>query len=343
MTKITCPSVTKGSAVVATAALMLVGAACSSPGSDPGSGSSTDSGGGAASRQYTVTFVPGVTPNPFFDTIYRGMKEEATKVNIKVDYQGPPNFDAGAQTTVLNSVLTSHPDFLIVSPDDGSAIRPPVQRFLDAGIPVITVNGRLKDPSGLVSQITANNVNGGEVAGAQMAKFAGGSGTVAIINIAAGSLSAEQRVQGFQSALTKAAPNVTLAPVVNAGGNASASQTAARALLLAHPDLKGIFGVTEVNAEGAAAAVKAAGQGGKISIIAYDGTPAEVQLLKSGDLQSLIVQDAEKMGRTAIQYANGYLRGDKSAIQAQLNLENVLVTTENVDNPDVKAMLYSSG
>ncbi len=327
----------RSAAVVATVALVSLVAACGS------SGSSSSAGGGSSSKQYTVAFVPGITPNPFFDTVYNGMKKEAVKDNIKVNYQGAPKYDPGDQTTVLNSVLTSRPDFLVVSPDDATALRAPIQRFISAGIPVITVNGRLKDSSGLISEIVANNLNGGEVAGDQMAKSVAGSGTVAIINITAGSLSADQRVQGFQTALTKAASKVTIAPVNNAGGTASASQTAARALLLAYPDLKGIFGVTEVNAEGAAAAVNAAGRQGQVSIIAYDGTPDEVKLLKSGDLGALIVQDADKMGGLAIQYANDYLRGKKSDIQAQVNLPNVVVTTANVDQPDIQAILYTPG
>ncbi|MEV0070865.1 substrate-binding domain-containing protein [Amycolatopsis sp. NPDC050768] len=294
----------------------------------------------SATKKFTVVYVPGVTQNPYFDTIKRSMEPGAARDGITLVHQGSPNFSATDQTRVLNAVLTQRPDLLVVAPVDPVAMRPPIQRFLSAGIPVLTVDGTLADPSGLVSQIHGNGLQGGRLAGRQMAQYTGGTGTVAIINIMAGNTSLDQRVEGFEAGLREAAPNVRIAPVNNAGGNPSGSQAAARSLLVAYPDLKGIYGVTEVNAEGAAAALTAAGRTGSVPIVAYDGTPTEVKYLRDKSLQYLVVQNAKAAGETAIRFASAYLRGDKAAVKPEVTLDAVGADLETIDHPDVKELLY---
>ena len=311
--------------------IALLGAAC---------GSSGD-GDGSTGDELTVAFVPGVTQNPYFSTIRQAMVEVGNENGIKVDYQGTPNFDPAQQTKVLDAVLAQRPDLLVLAPTDPVALRAPVERFLRAKIPVIIVDGALTDDSDLVSTIQGDGVQGGNVAGAQMAKLVGGSGTVAIINIVAGNINLDARVKGFKDALAEAAPQVKIAPIQNAGGNPSGSQAAARSLLVAYPDLKGIFGVTEVNAEGAAAALKAAGKTGTVPVIAYDATPLEVKYLESGQIQYLVAQDARGVGKQAMEYAVAYLKGDRSSIKKSVVLETKGIDLASTGSPDVKPFLYA--
>ncbi len=326
----------------AAAALTTLVAACSSTptaSTADASASGGGTGGAGSSQHFTVAYVPGVTLNPYFSTITRAMQDVAAQNNVTVDYQGPANFAAADQTKVLNAVFASRPDLLIISPVDPVGLRAAIQRFISAGIPVITTDAVLQDTSGIVSSIHGNSIQGGQLAGAQMAKLTGGSGTVAILNIAAGVPTLEDRVTGFTTGL-KAAPNVRLAPVTQAGGDPSGSQTATRSLLLAYPDLKGIYGVTEVNAEGAAAALAAVGKKGAIPIVGYDGTPQEVKLLRDGSVQYLVVQQAKKEGQIAMQTAIDYLRGNKSGIKKEVTLDTVGVDMTNIDQPEIQDVLY---
>lgn len=327
-----------GTTVVLSAAMVLTVTAGCSAGNGAASGSGN--GGGGSGKHYTVAYVPGVTQNSYFDTIKRAMDTVAQQNNITLDYQGSPNFDASDQTTVLNAVYAQRPDLLIVAPVDPSAMRAPIQRFLSAGIPVITIDEVLNDSSGLVSSSHGDGKQGGTVAGAQMAKLTVGTGTVAIINVVAGVTALEDRVEGFKEALQKAAPNVRIAPVAEAGSNPSGSQAATRSLLLAYPDLTGIYGVTEVNAEGAAATLGAQNKTGKIPVIAYDGTPLEVDYLKQGSLQYLVVQQAKPEGELAMRYAVDYLKGDKSQIKNEVVLPTAGVDVSNVDKPEIRNILY---
>ncbi|MBW9110448.1 substrate-binding domain-containing protein [Microbacterium trichothecenolyticum] len=289
---------------------------------------------------FTVAYVPGVTQNSYFDTVKRGMEKIAADNNITIIHQGSPNFDPVEQTAVLNAVLAQAPDLLIVAPSDPVSMRAPIERFINADIPVITVDQVLENSEGIVSSIYGDSRQGGELAGAEMAEQIDGSGTVAIINVVSGVTVLDERVEGFIDALADAAPDVTIAPVQEAGSSPSGSEAVTRSLLLAYPDLKGIYGVTEVNAEGAAAALRAQNRSGDIPVIAYDGTPLEVEYLEDGLLQYLIVQQAAKTGELAMQYAVDYLSGDTSSIEKLVTLPTVGVGADDLDDPAVQAVLY---
>ncbi|WP_182481610.1 substrate-binding domain-containing protein [Nocardioides immobilis] len=298
----------------------------------------TNGDGNSSGGSFTVAYVPGVTKNPYFSTIKRAMDSVAEANDITVDYQGTPNFDPTEQTNVLNAVLAQKPDLLILAPTDPVALRAPVERFLAADIPVILIDGNLENEDGIISTIQSDQEAGGRLAGERMAELTDGKGTVAVINIVSGVPSLDARVEGFTNALQDAAPDIELAPVQNAGGNPSQSQDTTRSLMVAYPDLAGVFGVTEVNAEGAAAAFKAAGK--DIPIAAYDATPLEVSYLEEGQIDFLVAQNAKRIGELAMQFAVDYLNGDEDSVERHVVLDTVGVDLENIEQPEIAEVLY---
>jgi len=332
---------------LAAAIALLAFAGCGSSDKSEGTASAPATSAAAsttsAPKDLRVAYVPGISPFPYFDTAVRGVKEAAAERGWTVDYVAVPAYDPAAQTKALNAVLAQKPDALLVSPVDPVALRAPIQRFVKAGIPVITVGGALKDPSGLVAAIITDNYQGGVIAGEGLGRLLKDkSGSVAIIGLVPGDPLFDERVQGFVDGLKKTAPNAKPLPVEYAGADPSASQTKMRALLLAHPDMIGAYGVAEVNGEGAAAAIKALGKSGEIPVATFDGSPAEVKALRDGTLQLLSVSQPYKQGRLGIELLERHLSGDTD-IPELTKIGNIEVTKENVDDPEVQQTLYTSG
>lgn len=332
--------------VVPLLAIVACGAAVAACGSSDSSDTSSASDGGSATasggdKTYEVAFVPGVAKNPFYDTIHAAMEEEAAKSGIKINYQPPSAFDPTEQTKVLNAVLPSKPDLLIVSPTDPVALRAPIQRFMDAGIPVILVDLGLTDSSGIVSSILGDNEQGGQIVAEALAEHVGGKGPVATINIAKGFPTLDARVTGFKKEIEANNPDIEIVADEEGGATPASNQTKSRSLLLANPDLAGIFGVTEVNAEGAAAALKAVGKKDTY-IAAFDATPTEIAALKDGTIQFLAAQDPRREGRTAIQFAKAQLDGDTGSIEKEIIIPAIGITKDNVDDPSVEERFYTA-
>jgi len=314
----------------AIAALTIAAAACSSPASSAsGSSSGKSSGSGSGSKHYTIAYVPGATGVAFYDTLVKGMRAEAAKLGMSVIYQGSPDFSPDAQTPVVEGVCSRHPSVLVISPTDPTAMQPAVSTCLNAGIPVITTDTQLSNASELTSAITTDNNQGGTLAADYIGKHLHGSGQIAVLSLSPTATTQVQRVQSFKNRLKAAYPGIKIVTLQYTQQAVTSSQTIARSILLAHPQIRAFYGTAEPNAEGVASALAANGDTGKILDVGFDAGPSEVRLLKKGQINALVAQQAAKEGTLAAQYAYDKLTGHASSIKKSVELPDVLLTTAN--------------
>ncbi|MGF1663591.1 MAG: substrate-binding domain-containing protein, partial [Kineosporiaceae bacterium] len=159
MTHILRTRTARGAAAVAgVLALSLTAVACggdeaepaddtAGPADDTGSGESPDDGA-AAGGDYEVAFVQGVAGDEFYITMQCGIEAAAEDLGVTVTTQGPQEFDPTLQTPIVDSVVASAPDALLIAPTDITAMRRPIQAAIDAGIEVVLVDTTLEDTSG---------------------------------------------------------------------------------------------------------------------------------------------------------------------------------------------------
>ncbi len=321
------------------AALAVLLAACGSS-SNSSSTTTTGSATTAAKSSYTIAYVPGATGVAFYTSLSNGMKAEAQALGMKYEYQGAAQFSPSAQTPVVEGVCTQHPSVLVVSPTDPVALAPAINTCLNEGVPVITTDTTLKDASKITSQITTNNLQGGQLAADFIGKQIGGSGEVAVLSLSATASTQVQRVQGFQNELKAKFPNIKLVTVQYVGQAISDSTTATNAIMLAHPNLKAIFSVAETGAEGAEVALQTTAAGRKVINVAFDASPSEVKLLQAGKLSATIAQDPALEGKLAAQYAFDKLTGKTSSIKAQVQLNDVLITSADSNQASFSKYFY---
>jgi ribose transport system substrate-binding protein len=320
----------------ALAAVTLTAAAC---GSSAGSGSGSSATSSSA-KHYTIAFVPGATGVSFYDTVLSGMQAKAKTLGMTVTYQGSPDFAPSAQTPVVDGVCSKHPNVLIVAPTDPVAMAPAIDTCLNEGIPVITVDTQLANTSRLTAEITTDNSQGGQLAGAYLGQELHGSGQIAELSLSPTATTQVDRLQAVDSVLKSSYPGISVATLQYTQQATSSSETIVRSILSAHPQVKAIFGVAEPNAEGAIPAIAAAGKGGKVLVVGWDASPTEVSLLKKGTLSATVAQQAAQEGAMAAQYAYDKLTGKTSAISFHLSLPDVLLTSANVNQPGESKYFY---
>ncbi len=291
--------------------------------------------------KFTIALVPGLTTDPFYITMQNGAEAEAKKLGVNLTWQGGATFSPSTQLPVVNSLLAKHPSALLIAPTDVKALQAPIARFRAAGIPVISVDTTITDTSLLVSRITSNNFQGGEAAAQTIARLAHGKGDVAVINVNPGISTTDARQAGFLAAIKKY-PNMKVVATEYDNDSPTTAESQAKNLILAHPDLVGIFGTNLYSAEGAGQGVVASGKKGKVFVAGYDAEPAEVKLLKQGVIDILVVQQPAVEGRDGVLFAYDYLTGHKSAIPKSVLVPNVIATTATASDPSVAKYYYSS-
>ncbi|MGH9059357.1 MAG: ABC transporter substrate-binding protein, partial [Acidimicrobiales bacterium] len=247
-----------------------------------------------------------------------------------------------SQTPVVNALFAQHPSALIIAPTDSTGMKAPIQQFTKANIPVVSVDTTLKDTSILDARITSDNTQGGKAAADTLAKLAHGKGSVAIINVNPGVSTTDARQAGFIKEMQTKYPNMKIVAKEYDQDSATKAATEASSIMLANPNLVGIFGTNVFSAEGAGKAVQSAHKGGKVFVAGYDAEPAEVKLLKSGVINALVMQQPAKEGSLAVQDAYDILTGKKSQVTKSVTLPNVVATTKTASNPDVSKYFYAS-
>jgi ribose transport system substrate-binding protein len=340
MTKMNIPSLKQkrwryrlaaaGAAAGLASAALISGAA--------GAGSVTAS----AASKYTIVLIPGLTTDPFYITMGIGAKQEAAKLGVNLVWKGATTWSVSLQTPIVTSTLATHPNALLIAPTDDVALFKPIDSYVKDKIPVITVDTTLKDQSILTAAISSNNYQGGEVAADTLARLAHDKGAVAVINVEKGVSTTDLRQAGFLAEMKKY-KNMQVVATEYDQDNPTIAESQARALILAHKNLVGIFGTNLYSAQGAATGVDAAGMKGKVYVAGYDAEPKEVQLLRQGVINVLVIQNPAEEGKLGVLYAYDYLTGHKNLIpKHEVLLPNVVATTQNANNPAVEKYYYKT-
>jgi len=145
------------------------------------------------------------------------------------------------------------------------------------------------------------------------------------------------REQGFKEALAQY-PEVELVDVSYSQSQVDVALRETEDMLTAHPDLDGIFAANEPGALGAAQAIKSRGQVGKVKLVAFDAAKGEIDALREGTIQALIVQNPFQMGYQGVKLAVKALQGKK--VPKRVDTGVTVVTQENLDDPEIRKLLH---
>lgn len=297
-----------------------------------------------AATKYNIVLIPGLTTDPFYITMGIGAKAEAAKLGVKLIWKGATTFSPTTQIPVVNATLATHPSALLIAPTNDVSLYGPMDAYVKAGIPVITVDTTLasKYLSILSGAVTSDNFQGGEAAAKAIAAKAHYTGDVAVINVEPGVSTTDARQAGFVAQMKKY-PHMKVVAKEYDNDSETTADSDARALILAHPKLIGIFGTNLYSAEGAGKGVASAGKKGAVYVAGYDAEPAEVALLRQGVIQILVAQNPAMEGMLGVEWAYDALTGKKSLIpKKQVMLPNVVMTTQDINTPSVSKYIYKS-
>jgi ribose transport system substrate-binding protein len=234
-----------------------------------------------------------------FDLITNGIKDET---------------DTAAQINIVEQMITSKVDAIVLAPADSKALVPVVKKAVDAGIIVVNIDNRL-DPDVLKSKdlnvpfVGPDNEKGAEKVGDYLAKKLKAGDEVGIIEGVSTTTNAQQRTAGFKAAMQKVGAKIDS---VQSGeweidkGNAVAS-----AMLNEYPNLKALLAGNDNMAIGAVSAVRAAGKQGKVYVVGYDDIDAIKPMLKDGRVLATANQYAAKQAVFGIDTALKAIAGHK--------------------------------
>ena len=304
-------------------------------------------GAAAQDDAYTIAFVPGVNPDPFYITMSAGVYQAAADLGLEIIQQDPERFDVTISAPIIEALIARGDiDALVTAPNDKEQSIPVLQEAHEAGIPVLTVDTFIGDGDYAdgevtfpISYIGSDNVQGGYIACSSLADKLGEGAKIYVSNTRPGISTTDQREEGCLQAAEDR--GLVVARVDYNENSADTAQQQTAAVLQANPDIVGMFATNTFGALGAGTAIQNAGLQGAIEVALFDASEENIGFLNDGIVSLVIAQKPADMGYLGVALATAYLDGVAS-IPARIPTGYAVINADNVDDPDVARFIYTS-
>lgn len=275
--------------------LLLVLAACGTGGtSNTTQTTSNNTPGRANLKFYVITH--GQASDPFWSVVKKGVDQAAHDMGVQVVYEAPPTFDMVAMSHLIDAAVAAHPDGLVVSIPDPTALGPSIKAAVAAGIPVISINSGadVAKSLGVMLHIGQTEYQAGFGGGQKMA--AAGVKHALCVNQEVGNAALEQRCSGFKAAMAQA--GATIKEIGVNLNNPTQTQQTIEAALQHDPSIDGILTLGPTGATPAIKALQDLNKLGQIKLATFDLSSDVLTAIKNGQMLFAIDQQ---------QYLQGYL------------------------------------
>ncbi|MGO1642068.1 MAG: substrate-binding domain-containing protein [Lactobacillus amylovorus] len=270
----------------------------------------------------TIGFTVSTLNNPAFvflkDQIEEFGKESGSTI-VVLDAQN----DAATQANNVDDFIQQGVDAIIINPVDSAAITTSVEAANAAEIPVVAVD-RSSDGGEVLSVIVSDNVLGGQMAAEYLIEVLGEDAKIGVVEGVPGASATRDRGQGFNDG---AEGVLDIVASQTANFDRAEALTVTENMLLANPEIQGIFAQNDEEALGALEATKAAGRE-DVVIIGFDGAELALEAIEAEELHATIGQRFDEMARLSLEAIYNFYAGEE--VEAEIFAPVELITQENI-------------
>src|SRR5512138_465281 len=274
----------------------------------------------------------------FWQAVKQGSEQAAKDLNVEITFEGPESEAmVDKQVEMFQTALDKKPAAICLAAVDSKAFQPLLEKAKAAGIPVVGFDSGV-DSDIPVTTAATDNIAAAAMAADKMAELIGGEGEVAIIAHDQTSRTGIDRVKGFTDEIKSKYPKITIVDTQYGGGDQLKSTDLAKAIIQAHPNLKGFFGANGGSSIGVLNGVKELNMAGKIVVIGYDSGQQQMDAIRAGTEAGAITQDPIGIGYKCVEAAVKALKGE--TLPKTIDTGFHWYDKTNIDSKDIAPLLY---
>ncbi len=277
----------------------------------------------AMAEDITIGALLSDTSNTFFVTMADAIEAKGAELGVKTIILDGAN-DSAKDVTNMEDLIAAGVDFVLYNTVVSVAAAAVVEKATAAGIPVISID-RSVNGAEVVSHIASDNVYGGKIATEMIIELMGGEGAIAEIQGMAGASAANERHQGFDEAIAAAGDKITVVSSQIGDWDTTKAMGIMENILMANPEVKGVFCANDNMAIGA---VQACQQNGRsdVIIVGFDAEQIALDAIEEGTMVATVQQQPALMGELGVENALKYLAGE--AVEPSIGAPVALVTKD---------------
>ena len=269
-----------------------------------------------------------------------GLQAQFAEMGIEVISVTDAGFKPDKQVSDIETALTQDPDIIVSIPTDPVATATAYKAAADAGVKLVFMDNV---PQGLtagkdyVSVVSADNYGNGVAAAHLMAQAIGSEGEIGLVFHAADFFVTRQRYDAFKQTIAESYPNIKIVAEQGIGGPdfSGDAERAASAILVSNPNVKGIWAVWDVPAEGVISAARTAGRDDLVITTVDLGENVAIDMAQGGFVKGLGAQRPYDQGVTEAKLAGYGLLGKQAPAYVALpalpvSKDNLLEAWEQV-------------
>ncbi|MCD6009974.1 ABC transporter substrate-binding protein [Halomonas sp. IOP_31] len=295
-------------------------------------------------QQITIPVVIKATTASYWQAVFDGAHQAADRLGIQIEELGPANeTEVARQISIMENLISRRPTAIVLAPVSTDALVGPVEAATDADIPVVIIDSEVNTDR-YASLIATDNFAAGQRAGHALAECiertsGNAAGEVAYLRTNPNGESLVSRDNGFLDAMEQY-PDIQVVDNRVANNDTAKAMNDTLDLLNRYPDLKGIFADNQLMGDGAGTAFAEQGAGDEVCLVAFDSSELEVDFLRQGIIDSLVVQDPYMMGYSGVWFA--YAASQGVSLPRSVDTGVHVATTENVDSENFAGLLDPS-
>lgn len=246
--------------------------------------------------------------------------------------------DYKSQNQMIDDAVADGADAILFSAIDYEENAAAIDRAAEAGVRIIVIDSDVNSDQ-VECRIGTDNYQAGCLAGEAALDSDASALNVGIVNFDATTENGQSREKGFRDTVFQD-DRVTLIDSVNSNSTIAAAKKATLQMLEDHPEINVLTTFNEWTTLGVGYAIREAGAASRIRLVAFDSNVVSVDMLETGEVDALVVQNPYAIGYLGVETAYRILNGQKLPAP-EIDTSTMLVTRENMYTEESQRLLFS--
>ena len=287
-----------------------------------------------------VDVIVKATDSQFWQAMLAGSQAAGKDWGVQVGLFGATSeANVSDQVGLVENSMSRNARAIVLAASSSQALDGVIDRARSLGIKVITVDTKVTTASD--GFIGTDNIKAGAQAadrlGELLQKKGVTSGKILIESSVAGVQTIVDRDTGFINELKTRFPTLQIVAHRYNNNDTPTALSQTNAAISANPNLVGIYADNNVSADGVAQSIQENKAQNRIVAIGFDSDPQEIDALKNGSLQAIVVQNPYFFGYQGVIIAAMTAQGHYAP--PSLDPGAVLVDASNMHTPAVQKLL----
>ncbi|MEA4970743.1 MAG: sugar ABC transporter substrate-binding protein [Candidatus Pelethousia sp.] len=284
-------------------------------------------------KKYTIAVVVKSAAIPVWESHIIAAKKAGENLGVEIlDYSPSKADNVEEQKRILEDLITTGVDAVVLAPANTDAVKGPVQDLINAGIPVIYDNTMGPSDVDYLTYVGVDNTLVGQMIAEEMAGRIGGKGKVLVMEGVPGQATSDVRTKACMDWFKEKYPEITVESGVTKWLVDEGRKLAEDYITKWGDDLSAIMAMGGNQAEGAVEAVKAAGLEGKVLISGFDVQEPQYAAVENGSEVFTVSQGVYQQAYLSVVAAIRALNGE--SVPRLINCPITIVTSDNLVEMD---------